>query len=42
MKYFVLRWFDEVISEYDEENQEAESKRDSRERLLRETPERDS
>ena len=30
-KYFVLYWFDEVCSEYNEVNEEAESKRHLRE-----------
>ena len=30
-KYFVLRWFDEVCSEYNEVNEEAVSKRREKE-----------
>ena len=37
-KYFVLHWFDEVCSENNEVNEEAESKR---ERVLRDSGERD-
>ena len=31
-KYFVIRWFDEVCSEYNEVNEEAESKRHEQEK----------